>query len=185
MQRCGPPGQVVKQDLHGDLVSGVSRLAVIVERLVDEWQDHCAAQRRRLDLDGNLDKVLNRADAAADPGAVADRGQRLVPEGEGDEYAVDGVLQLTGNTVVVLRRDEQICVCLGDLPVPSAHDLVRVRRVARVADAACVLAEHRQGPVPEIDHLSLKCLMHRGPAGDPRRHLVRRPGGPGAADNDL
>jgi hypothetical protein len=38
--------------------------------------------------------------------AVADEGDRLVPEAEGDKHAVDRVLQATGDAVVVLSQVE-------------------------------------------------------------------------------
>src|ERR1019366_10506752 len=99
---------------------------------------------------------LDGAWSGRDAAAVAHEPDGLVAQSEADEDAVDRILQLTGDAVVVLGRDDQERVALGDLLVPSLHDRIGVRRVGEVSDRAHVLLEERELPEAQVEQLSLQ-----------------------------
>lgn len=66
LQRRGPPGQVVKEDLRRSAGAVVAGLPVPAERFGDERDDDVVAQRDHFRLDRDVRQVLNRADSAAE-----------------------------------------------------------------------------------------------------------------------
>jgi hypothetical protein len=91
-----PPREVVEGDAKADVGHGVGWLAIVVERGGDLGDDDGGAEWDELGFDGDPGEVFDGPDAAGDPAAVADGDDRLVGEREGDENAVDGVLDTPG-----------------------------------------------------------------------------------------
>jgi MFS family permease len=156
LQRARPPGQVVQHDVGRGAGDRVLRLAGLVERVPHERDHHAVAQRGCLRLDEDVGQVLDRPHAAGLPAGVADKGDRLVAEAEGDPDGVDRVLQAAGHAAVVLGSDDHERVRALDLGVPRLDEGLGVGRVAAVPDRAEVLGEDRQRPVPQVDDLGLK-----------------------------
>ena len=129
--------------------------------------------------------MLDGACAGRDAAAVAHEPDGLVAQGEADEDAVDRVLQLTGDAVVVLGRDDQERVALGDLLVPRLHDRIGVRRVGEVSDRAHVLLEERELPVAQVEQLDLELAVALRAVEDPGEHAIGGSRRACASDNDL
>jgi hypothetical protein len=106
-----------------------SGLPSCVERLGHEWNQDAVAKRYGLGLGHDQRQVLDGPFAGGDPIAVANEPDRLVAKAEADKDAVDCVLELTEDAVVVLSRHDQIGVTLGDLAVPTADDRVEIGRI--------------------------------------------------------
>lgn len=148
MERRCPPREVVKQDLQANLGSRVGRQAVGVKRLVDEWQDDSAAQRGHLKFDGHLVQVLNGPNAAADPAAIPDHRHWLVAECERRKHAIDGVLQLARNAVVVLRGDDQVRAGVSVLDL-KREDYLKIKLSSKgsTLDRCCAVPIGKEHPV--------------------------------------
>jgi hypothetical protein len=89
--------------------------------------------------------MLDRAGAGGDADAVADEADRLVAEGEADEDAVDGVLELAGDAVVVLGGDDQVGV--GQSRRSSTSTSKSPCRSARSTTQGTTLSAERVGRV--------------------------------------
>ena len=137
-------------------------------------------------IDRDQGEVLDRADSGGDAGAVADERDRLIAQREADEHVVDRVLQLSGDAVVVLRRDDEVGVGLRDLVVPRLDDRVGIGRVGEVADRSHVLLEEREVPVTQVEDLDVvEAAVADRLIEQPGVDALRGSRRAGAADDDL
>src|SRR5918992_3573144 len=177
-QRARPPRQLPQRDVRS---VDVALLDLPARGPAEDPPRHrdvdLRAQRRHLELDGDLHELLCGAHAAA-RAAVGDERDRLVVPLRVE--VVERVLERRRIAVVVLRRDEHVAVERADRRRPAQRRL-RAVLAARRHDRVPV---PRQVPLEQIDQLAADVVALARDRLEPRCDPAAAPPVARAGDDD-